>query len=185
MSYFAPPVCPLLNPSLNIMAQICNWHLLVHTCHSRIKLAALGFIHTGQERFTSVWHLKRAERAALDSSTPVRSLSSVVCPAHRSLPRMKLSFSVKPMLISGNATQLHTEYKSFNTPLIMHNTPVHHTHSDDCWDAYLGLQGHKHLWFLPREQSVASGYSPLTGLTLLGALIRNITSKFKVLKGGA
>lgn len=98
--------------------------------------------------------MKRAERAALDSLPPVRSQSRLVRPAHCSLPRMKLSFSVKPTLISGNATQLHMEHKSFNTPLITHNTPMHHTHSDDCWDAYPGLCGHKHLRFWPREHRV-------------------------------
>lgn len=108
---------------------------------------------------------------------PVRSLSWLVCPAQCSLPRMKLSFSVKPTLIFGNATQLHMEHKSFNTPLIMHNTPANthtyvHIHSDGCWDAHLGKQGHKHLRFWPREHSVwlkAVGCPLLTRLSLLGA----------------
>lgn len=71
---------------------------------------------------------------------------------------MKLSFSVQATLISGNATQLHLEHKSLNTPLITHNTTVHHTHwksigthHDGSWDVYPGSKGHKHLWFWPRE----------------------------------
>lgn len=117
-----------------------------------------GLIDTGQEHFTSAWPLKRAERAALDSGPAVRFLSSVVHPAHWSLPRMKLSFSVQATLISGNATQLHLEHKSLNTPLITHNTTVHHTHwksigthHDGSWDVYPGSKGHKHLWFWSRE----------------------------------
>lgn len=97
---------------------------------------------------------------------PVRPPTWVVHPAHCSLPRMKLTHGVKPTLISGNATQLHMEHKSFNTPLITHNNPEHHAprkypraHSDGSWDVYLGPQGSQTPVVLAHSVNPGFGYS--------------------------
>lgn len=92
-----------------------------------------GLIDTGQEHFTSAWPLKRAERAALDSGTAVRFLSSVVHPAHWSLPRMNEAqfqcsshtnlWQCDPITLGTQVTQHPTDHAQYHCA--SHSLKIH------------------------------------------------------------
>lgn len=105
--------------------------------------------------FTSAWHLKKSWTSSRGHFEPrqILVLAAPSGPAAAFLER-SFSFSVKsktnlqqcdPITHGTQVIQHHADYAQ---------APAHHTHSDDCWDAYPGPWGHKHLWFRSRVGGV-------------------------------